>query len=49
MAEVRKWNGDWENREYKSWDQQKAEIEKETQRYYEEQYGLKDSLTPVAR
>lgn len=49
MAEARKWNGDWENREYKSWDQQKAEIEKETQRYYEEQYGLKDSLTPVAR
>lgn len=49
MAEARKWNGDWENREYKSWDQQKAEIEKETQRYYEEQYGLKDSLTSVAR
>lgn len=46
MAEARKWNGDWENREYKSWDQQKAEIEKETQRYYkEQQYSLKDSLT----
>lgn len=49
MAEARKWNDDWENREYKSWYQQKAEIEKETQRYYEEQYGLKDSLTPGAR
>lgn len=49
MAEARKWNGDWENHEYKSWDQQKGEIEKETQRYHEEQYGLKDSLTPGAR
>lgn len=49
MAEARKWNGDWENRENKSWDQQKAEIEKENQRYHEEQYGLKDSLPPGAR
>lgn len=49
MAEARKWNGDWENRGYKSWEQQKAEIEEENRRYYEEQYGLKDSLTPGAK
>lgn len=49
MAAARKWNGDRENRGYKSWAQQKAEIEEETRRYYEEQYGLKDSLTSVAK
>ena len=49
MAEARKWNGNWENTGYKSWEQQKAEIEEENRRIYEEQYGLKDSLTPGAK
>ena len=35
--------------DYKPWAQQKAEIEEENRRYYKEQYGLKDSLTPSAK
>lgn len=34
---------------YKSWAQQKAEIEEINRRIYEEQHGLKDSLTPGAK
>lgn len=48
IAEAREWNGSEGYREYKSWAQQKAEIEEENQRIYEEQYGLKQSLTPGA-
>lgn len=49
MTEARKRNGDWENRDYISWGQQKAEIEEDNRHYYEEQYGLKDSLTSGAK
>lgn len=49
MEEALKWNDNWQHPDYKSWAQQKAEIEEETRRYYEEQYGLKDSLTPGAK
>ncbi len=49
MKGARKWNGDWENRGYKSWAEQKAEIEEENRRNYEEQCGLKESLTPGAK
>lgn len=49
MAEASKWNGDNLSRPYKSYAQQMAEIEEANQRYYEEQYGVKDSLTPGAK
>lgn len=34
---------------YKTWAEHKAAIEESNRRYYEEQYGLKDSLTPGAK
>lgn len=44
------WDPDWYKREYKSDYQRQIEaIEKENQRIYEEEYGLKDSLTPGAK
>jgi hypothetical protein len=49
MAEASKWNGDNLTRPYKSYAQQMAEIDEANQRYYEEQYGVKDSLTPGAK
>lgn len=49
MAEASKWNGDNLYRPYKSYAQQKVEIEEANLRHHEEQYGLKDSLTPGAR
>ena len=48
MAEVRKWNGGQLLPDYKPWAQQKTEIEEMNRRIYEEQYGLKESLTPGA-
>lgn len=49
MAEASKWNGDNLYRPYKSYAQQRAEIEEANRRYHEEQYGVKDSLTPGAK
>lgn len=49
MDEASKWNGDNLYRPYKSWAEQKAEIEEANRKYYEEEYGVKDSLTPVAK
>lgn len=49
MNESRQWNGDRENRGYKSWEQQKAEIEEENRRIWEEEHALKNSLTPGAK
>ena len=44
------WDKDWYKREYKSDYQRQIEaIEQENQRIYEEEYGLKDSLTPGAK
>jgi len=44
------WDKDWHTREYKSdYQRQKEEIEEMNLRIYEEQYGLKDSLTPGAK
>lgn len=44
------WDSDWYKREYKSDYQRQIEaIEQENQRIYEEEYGLKDSLTPGAK
>jgi hypothetical protein len=34
---------------YNSWEEHKAAIEEANKRYYEEQYGCKDSLTPGAK
>ena len=48
MAGARKWNGGQLLPDYKPWAQQKAEIEEMNRRIYEEQYGLKESLTPGA-
>lgn len=45
---VRSWNGGLLLPEQKTWAQQKAEIEAENQRRYEEEHSLKDSLTPGA-
>ena len=49
MSEASKWNGGNLSHPYKSYAQQMAEIEEYNQRYYEEQYGIKDSLTPGAK
>ena len=49
MSEASKWNGDNLYRPYKSWAEQKAEIEEANRRYYDEQYGVKDSLTQGAK
>lgn len=46
MTEALKWNGGQLLPDYKPWAQQKAEIEEMNRRIYEEQYGLKESLTP---
>lgn len=44
------WDTDWSKREYKSDYQRHIEnVEAENQRIYEEQHGLKDSLTPGAK
>lgn len=44
------WDKDWYKHEYKSdYQRQKEAIERENQRIYEEDYGLKDSLTPGAK
>ena len=48
ITDAREWNGGEENRRYKSWAQQVAEIKEENRRIREEQYGLKESLTPGA-
>lgn len=45
----RSWNDGRLIPEFKSWAHQKAEIEAENRRIYEEQYGLKDSLTPGSK
>jgi len=43
------WDTNWHEREYKSdYQRQKEEIEEMNQRIYEEEYGLKESLTPGA-
>ena len=49
MVEASKWNGGNLYRPYKSYAQQRAEIEAETIRYEEERLALKDSLTPGAK
>lgn len=46
---VRSWNGGQLLPEQKTWAQQKAEIEAENPRRYEEEHSLKDSLTPGAK
>jgi hypothetical protein len=46
---VRSWNGGQLLPEQKTWAQQKAEIEAENLRRYEEEHSLKDSLTPGAK
>jgi len=46
--ESESWNSAWMTREYKT-DYQKQEIEAKNLKYIEEQYGLKDSLTPGAK
>lgn len=44
------WDPDWMKRDYRSeYRKQMDEIEAMNQRIYEEQYGLKDSLTPGAK
>lgn len=44
------WNLTWDSKEiHKSYAQQRAEIEAETARHYEEQLSLKESLTPGAK
>lgn len=44
------WNLAWDSKEtHKSYAQQRAEIEAETARHYEEQLSLKESLTPRAK
>ena len=44
------WDLAWDSKEtHKSYAQQRAEIEAETARHYEEQLSLKDSLTPGAK
>ncbi len=50
MREATKWNGGSHySGPYKSWAEQKAEIEEENRRIWEEEHGLKDSLTPGAK
>lgn len=50
MREAAKWNGGSHYAgPYKSWAEQKAEIEEENHRIWEEEHGLKDSLTPGAK
>lgn len=49
MAEAAEWNKGNPNSGYKPYAVQKAEIEEANRRWYEEQYGLKDSLTPGAK
>ena len=46
---ARSWNGGRLIPEGSSWPQQREEIEAANQRFHEEQYGLKDSLTPGAK
>ena len=43
------WDKDWHKRDYRSdYQKQMDAIEEENRRYYEEQYGLKESLSPGA-
>lgn len=49
MARAAEWNKSNPNSGYKPYAVQKAEIEEANRRLYEEQYGLKDSLTPGAK
>lgn len=49
MAEAAKWNGGAPFPGYKSKAQREAEIEESWRQYREENYGLKDSLTPGAK
>lgn len=49
MAEAAEWNKYNPNKRYKPYSVQKAEIEEANRRDHEEQYGLKDSLTPGAK
>lgn len=49
METVRAWNGGQLLPPQKTYAQQKAEIEAESLRQYERDYGLKDSLTPGAK
>lgn len=48
-AEAAKWNGDAPYPGYKTKAQREAEIEESWRQYREENYGLKDSLTPGAK
>lgn len=49
MAEAAKWNGGAAYPGYKTKAQREAEIEESWRQYREENYGLKDSLTPGAK
>ena len=49
MAEAAKWNGGAPYPGYKTKAQREAEIEESWRQYREENYGLKDSLTPGAK
>lgn len=49
MAEAAKWNGGAPFPGYKTKAQREAEIEESWRQYREENYGLKDSLTPGAK
>lgn len=49
MAEAAKWSGGMENIGYKTKAQREAEVAESWHQYEEENYGLKDSLTPGAK